>query len=179
MKRCLIYEKMKSLKKFMCLLAMVSVSLWAFCEEDAYQNETEQKALKMAYEMLKVYYPNGELCVSDSIWDENDWYSFISVIKKKDQDFFDNFRMNKGWKYDKPVYSEHIANIFKSEIYDPEKLKYFADFSRPYRGYFLCEIMPLDRQVGIFGSPTTYLFMFHYDENGDIVRLIRQLLHYD
>ena len=78
---------MKTLIRTICLVTAICVSLSAFSQKNAYKGKTEQKALKMAYNLLKVYYPNGELCVSDSIWD-HDWFWYSDEVDKENKKYF-------------------------------------------------------------------------------------------
>lgn len=170
-------KKMKVSKKIICLFTILCVSLCAFSQKNAYKGKREQTALKMAYELLKVYYPSGELCVSDSIWD-HDWWLHMGEVDEENKKYFESYRLEKG-RYDKPVYSKHISKLFENEDFDSGQHKYVADFSAPYRNFIQCVINPINRMVGILGTPTIYVFLFKYDEKGEIVSLSRSLLHMD
>ncbi len=164
---------MKKLLRAIYLVTALCVSLNAFSQKNAYKGKTEQKALKMAYNLLKVYYPAGELCVSDSIWDQ-DWVQFIDEVDKETRKDIEAHYL-KHLKYEEPVYSKHISKLFKNEFCDSCQYKYVADFSAPFKNYIQCEILPIDRMIGILGCPEIFNFLFKYDEDGEIVRMSRHL----
>lgn len=55
--------------KILFLIVFGWASLTMSAKNNIYGNKTEQRAIKMAYTLLQVYYHSNELCVSDSIED--------------------------------------------------------------------------------------------------------------
>lgn len=165
-------------KEKICVIIVFCMPLCGFCQKNAYKSKREQTALKMAYDILKVYYPSNELCVSDSIWDLDYWFYLSTEMDEENRKYFEYYRIiEKGGKYDNPVYSKHIFKLLKNENCDNSKYKYVADFSAPNRNFILCEILPIDRRIGIKGTPIVPVFLFKYDENGEIIQINRHLVN--
>ena len=61
--------------KILFLIVFGWASLTMSAKNNIYGNKTEQRAIKMAYTLLQVYYHSNELCVSDSI-EDLEWFLF-------------------------------------------------------------------------------------------------------
>ncbi len=54
--------------KQLLVFTMLSVILTAFGQDEPDALPAEQKAIKTACEIMKLYYPVGDICFSDSIY---------------------------------------------------------------------------------------------------------------
>lgn len=50
---------------------------------------------------------------------------------------------------------------------------YIAIFSEPYKGMIRCDILPKDRKIGVYGSPTIDAFLFKFTNKGEIYQLYK------
>ena len=172
---------MNARRLFVLVIAMFLLQLPIWSKKTPYGQSIEKTALTNAIKILKVYYPSDDLCVSDSIYDL-EWLYFKHLAKDKDErEFLDSYRMRKEFRWDKPIYSRRIGNIATSLdcMCNIDSKKYVADFSRPYHNMIRCDIMPIDRQIGIYGAPTIPIFFFRYDETGVIIQFERRVLCID
>lgn len=162
---------------FMLTLTLTfSVIPIMYGQDDPYSKPVEQKAIKMAHDILNLYYPGNILCITDSIYD-HDWFGLGRVIDKETDEAIMSYRIEKKFKYNPTIYSKSLATLFNSDTCQCNK--YVADFSAPYKGMIFCYIMPKDRKVGIVGTPTIQSFMFRYDDKGEIYQVTRGLVHCD
>lgn len=81
--------------KVIISLVMLCVSLTILGQGNTYSHKTEQEAIKSAYNVLKVYYPSNELCVSDSIYDL-DWNLFADMVDDKTKQNLISHRIEKN-----------------------------------------------------------------------------------
>ena len=154
--------------KVIISLVMLCVSLTILGQGNTYSHKTEQEAIKSAYNVLKVYYPSNELCVSDSIYDL-DWNLFADMVDDKTKQNLISHRIEKKFIWDSPAYSDEISSLFSSDSCDC--CEYIAEFSEPYKGMIRCDIIPKDRKIGIYGVPRISIFLFKYNDKGDVVQL--------
>lgn len=173
--------------KLFLLLTMLCVSLATVGQgnADAYSQKTEQEAIKLAYRILKVYYPENELCVSDSVYSLH-WPFFSNKVDNKAvQDLISHWKEKIYHKtdhksfYNPTVYSEDLDSIFGSEYIMCGASKYVADFSEPYKGMITCEVLPTDRKIGILGDPQITVFLFRYNEKGEIYQVSKSVVDID
>lgn len=159
------------------LLTMLCVSLTVFGQgnADAYSQKTEQEAIKFAYRILQVYYPYDNLCVSDSIYD-HDWWMGSSWVDAQTKQELVSHRLKKRI-YDPTIYSEYLNSLFGSEYDKCGKSKYVVDFSAPYKNMITCEVLPKDRKIGILGAPEIDVFLFRYNDKGEIYQVIKVIAH--
>lgn len=149
-------------------LVMLCVSLTILGQGNTYSHKAEQEAIKSAYNVLKVYYPSNELCVSDSIYDL-DWNLFADMVDDKTKQNLISHRIEKKFIWDSPAYSDEISSLFSSDSCDC--CEYIAEFSEPYKGMIRCDIIPKDRKIGIYGVPRISIFLFKYNDKGDVVQI--------
>ena len=157
------------------LLVFLGVSLTMPAKNNIYGNKTEQRAIKMAYALLQVYYHANELCVSDSI-EDLEWFYFPGVDNQTKQ-ILDSYRIEKDFIWNDPVYCEKIAAMFGSKVSD--SCTYIAIFSEPYKGMIRCDILPKDRKIGVYGSPTIDAFLFKFNNKGEIYQLYKAIIDID
>lgn len=146
------------------------------CKNNIYGNKTEQRAIKMAYTLLQVYYHANELCVSDSI-EDLEWFLFSGMVDNQTKQILDSYRKEKDFIWNDPVYCEKIAAMFGSEVSD--SCTYIAIFSEPYKGMIRCDILPKDRKIGVYGSPTIDAFLFKFNNKGEIYQLYKAIIDID
>ena len=161
--------------RMLFLLVFLGVSLTMPAKNNIYGNKTEQRAIKMAYALLQVYYHANELCVSDSI-EDLEWFYFPGVDNQTKQ-ILDSYRKEKDFIWNDPVYCEKIAAMFGSEVSD--SCTYIAIFSEPYKGMIRCDILPKDRKIGVYGSPTIDAFLFKFNNKGEIYQLYKAIINID
>ena len=160
--------------KAIYFLIMLFVSLSVYGKGIKKYQKEDLEAIKMAYNILKVYYPSdNELCVADSIYD-HEWYGFIDMVDDKTSQKLESFRIEKKYVWDEPVYSKQLFRIFGPEN---KNCKYVAEFSEPYNQMIRCDILPIDRKVGMSGAPRINVFLFRYDDNGEIYQTSKIIRH--
>ena len=152
---------------------MLCISSALFGQGNAYKRKAEQKAVKFAYEILKVYYPSNQICVSDSIYNGLPWFLFLDYVDEETKKELMSGKILPDNRHTCPVYSKKLASLFVNYNSNCNDYKYVADFSGPYRGMIMCEILPKDRKIGIHGAPRIQEFLFKYDETGEINQVIR------
>lgn len=162
--------------KALLFLFMFCVSMTTFAQGKSYDNEADKKAVQSAFSILKLYYPaEDELCMSDSIYDL-DWSFFQSRVDEKTQIkliHLSYLNLMNGYKFHSPIYSGYLSSLFGSEKCICAKSKYVADFTGPYYNMIMCEILPTDRRIGMLGAPQISMFLFKYDDNGEIYQFTK------
>ena len=156
--------------KVIISVAMLFVSLTIFGQGNKYSHKTAQEAIKFAYNVLKVYYSSNEICVSDSIYDL-DWNLFADMVDDQTKQKLISHRIEKRFIWDSPVYSDEISSLFSSDTCDC--CKYIAEFSEPYKGMIRCDIIPKDGNIGIYGVPRISIFLFKYNEKGEVFQIFK------
>lgn len=162
--------------RILFLIVFGWASLTMSAKNNIYGNTTEQRAIKMAYTLLQVYYHSNELCVSDSI-EDLEWFYFAGMVDNQTQQILDSYRKEKDFIWNDPVYCEKIAEMFGSKV--SNSCTYIAIFSEPYKGMIRCDILPKDRKIGVYGSPTIDAFLFKFNNNGEIYQLYKAKINID
>ncbi len=132
-----------------------------------YSGAIEQKAILGAFDIIRLYYPDNDICVSDSIWDclwDGD------EIDTDTNNLLMANRSAKMYIWLDPVKSDDLTRIFSDHLIGTGQYKYTADFSDPFYGIIRCDVMPVGRRIGIFGSPTIFSWTFRYDTDGNIIQ---------
>ena len=80
--------------KILFLIVFGWASLTMSAKNNIYGNKTEQRAIKMAYTLLQVYYHSNELCVSDSI-EDLEWFLFSDMVDNQTKQILDSYRKEK------------------------------------------------------------------------------------
>lgn len=62
--------------------------------------------------------------------------------------------------------------MFGSKVSD--SCTYIAIFSEPYKGMIRCDILPKDRKIGVYGSPTIDAFLFNPIIKEKFISFIKQ-----
>lgn len=157
--------------KRILLIGMLSVILAVYGQDDPYQRPAAQKAIKMAHDILKVYYPSGDLCFSDSIYD-SDWFG---LGKEVDKEIKEELRLINWVKrfLDAPVYSSTLSSVFGADAC--ECRKYVAEFTAPYKGVIRCEIVPSNDRNPYFGQKP--IFIFKFNDDGEIYEIYKNIMH--
>ena len=159
-----------------CLFALILVSLSLYGQRNYYTKKADKDAIKSAYRILKAFYPDKQLCVSDSIFDL-EWFGYGRYIDSETDHKLDKYRVDKEFVYDKPVRRKGLAKMLNADSCTTDENSFYADFSGPYEGMIRCDIMPLDRRIGILGVPTIDTFLFRYDKDGSISQVTKMLEH--
>lgn len=143
-----------------------------------------REAVKSAYAILKVYYPSNTLCADDTIYTGGWWTPFSCEFDGElkhalaYEKYIEDLKKYAKKEYsDDPVYSEILYSLFGSE--SREGCKYIAEFTAPYRGLIVCDILPIDRGIGVNGAPEIHSFLFQYNDKGEIDRVIRYKVYVD
>ena len=157
---------------YLFVLLLISLSLSG--QSNFYTKKADKEALKSAYRILKAFYPDKQLCVSDSIFDLERWGVDEETKKKAFE-----YRQKKKFEYDKPMLKKGLSKMLNADSRTNDENCFYADFSEPYEGMIICDIMPLDRLVGIRGVPTIDTFLFQYDNDGNINQVTKELVHID
>ncbi len=158
--------------KRILLIGMLSVIFAAYGQDDPYKGPAEQKAIKMAHDILKVYYPSGDLCFSDSIYD-SDWFGLGKEVDKEIREELRLITWVKPPVLEKPVYSSTLSSIFGPDAC--ECRKYVAEFTAPYKGVIRCEIVPSNDRKPYFGQKP--IFLFKFKDNGEIYEIYKHIMH--
>lgn len=77
-----IHKDMALRIKILALLLSVAGAVLA--QEPPYSSEVEQRAIKMAYEIIKVYFPNDDICVDPNIYNAPTGMAYIEEPTDKD-----------------------------------------------------------------------------------------------
>ena len=156
------------------LFAIFSIFLTVRAQEEPYSHPAEQKAVKTACEILKLYYPSGELCCSDSIYDLDWWFRKETGIKNWEEHYLEKLnRIASGEPVDVAVYSSILSSVFGADAC--ECRKYVAEFSAPYKGMIRCDIVPSNDRHPVFGVMP--IFLFKFNENGEIFQFFQRTLY--
>ena len=157
------------------LFAMLSIFLTVRAQEEPYSHPAEQKAVKTACEILKLYYPSGELCCSDSIYDLEWWWLRYEVGKENSEERYLEkiHRIASGEPVDVAVYSSILSSVFGADAC--ECRKYVAEFSAPYKGMIRCDIVPSNDRKPDFGVMP--IFLFKFNENGEIFQFFQSIVY--
>lgn len=154
------------------LFAMLSVILTTLGQDEPYNTPAERKAIKTAYEILKLYYPLGDLCFSDSIYD-SDWFGFSKEVGEEIYQERYMRLLEKGFVADEPVYSSILSSVFGADAC--ECRRYVAEFAAPSWGMIRCEIVPSNDRNPYFGEKPVFLFKFN--EKGEIYQFFQRKIH--
>ena len=162
---------------FLLTLLCCGVSMHA---EDYYADEAARKAVKTAYELLKVYYPEeNQICPSDSVYEDVLPYVPMwqpTASKEDGKIIWDAFlySLDNDMTED-TTHSPTLSELFAPLICHCNESKYVIRFSPPIKNMILCEKWRRDRKVGISGGPDADFkidqFLFFYNDMGEIVQM--------
>ncbi len=96
------------------LIIALCLSLCLYSRDRAYSGKEKREAIRGAYELLKVYYPDS-LCVADSIYDL-EWHVLTDVDEKTQEVLRD--KVGNGHVRTAPVYSKFLHRTFPEETCD-------------------------------------------------------------
>lgn len=161
---------------YLLLTVLVSFTIWG--QDKYYADKIEQEALKKAFEIIQVYYPANTVCASDSVYDL-DWMFAAGGLEKEIREELFQLRLDKHFAFDDPIYSQNIAYLLNTDSCECHDYQYAAEFSAPYKGMIMCDVMPKDRQVGIAGQPAIFTFLFRFENDGEIYQINKSVLHFD
>ncbi|MDE6654083.1 MAG: hypothetical protein K2K37_06820 [Muribaculaceae bacterium] len=155
------------MRKNILLMIVLFLANAIYGKDMPYSGEIERKAVRSAYELLGVYYPDG-LCVSDSIYDL-EWYYLSDVDEKTRNEL--KFKISNDSVRTRPAYSKMLDKMFCREKCGDCDSGCVAMFAKPYKGMIRCEVRP--KGMGIDGESDSSAFLFRYDEYGDVYQVNR------
>nr|MBD5376654.1 hypothetical protein [Bacteroides sp.] len=170
---------------FLLTLLCCGVSMHA---EDYYADEAARKAVKTAYELLKVYYPEeNQICPSDSVHEDVLEYVPLwkSTASKEDGKIIrDAFLYSlDNYNLEDTIHSQTLSELFTPLICHCNESKYVIKFSPPIKNMIFCERWRRDGAVGISGGPDADfeidIFIFFYNDKGEIVQMRKKVLTVD
>ena len=176
---------------FLLTLLCCGVSMHAV---DYYADEAARKAVKTAYELLKVYYPEeNQICPSDSVYEDVSvyWPMWKSNASKEDGKILwntylyslDNYYKNKDTSHSHITHSQTLSELFAPLICHCNESKYVIRFSPPVNNMILCDKWRRDRKIGISGGPdadfTRDILIFFYNDMGEIVQMRKEVITFD
>lgn len=152
-----ILTDMKHLILIICMLATLSAN----AQYAPYSGSLEQKAAKLAFNLIKTYYPGKTVCVSDSIYDL-DWAPYYTDIERRYRNDVPLHNDNRQLINTIPVYSKNLHNLFGDECDSGFQSDYIVAFSSPCKGMFRCDVFPRvpSRRKLSFTVISTFLFQF-------------------
>lgn len=155
------------------LSLFTAVSYAASPKESAYSDSIECKAVKMAYEMVKQYFPDKRICVSDTVYLGNYIYHVEDVPPK----YRRNILTYDG--IDTAVcdyYSENLHKLFHDDLSQNNQGDYTIAFSAPYHRMITCGMSKYGEPYRDYFKGNNYEFLFVYDEDGKITKLSAVIL---
>ena len=160
------------MKRVFYLLIMLWAGLAAHAE-DYYAHEVDQEAVKIAFDIIKLYYPDEKVCVSNVITDEEETLQMFRY-KENDKDYKieDDYINETG----NGTPSEALASLFASESCDCEH-KYTAYFTRPYKNMIACVVRHVNAGSFAVGFERNFLFVFEEYENELIEMIVKKYLY--
>lgn len=150
-----------------------------------FSNEKEKKAVRMAVDIVRGFYPDVQLLVSDTIWDDYWTAGPTKEVNKEFAEILDNHYYERLFSknlFQPPYYSKELHDLFDNINKQSQQrdIKKWIEFFEPYNNVLWCEIRPYIRwKIGIMGEPVIQTFFFRYDENGDIFQVFRSDLLID
>ena len=151
---------------------MLSAILTMFGQDEPYSLPAERKAIETAYHILKLYYPLGDLSVSDSIYDQ-DWIFFENEMGRENwEDLYLNilYKAGLGKPDDETIYSSILSSMFGVDVC--KSRRYVAEFTAPYRGMIRCDIVLSNDRNPHFGEIPVFLFKFN--DKGEIYQFFQK-----
>lgn len=154
---------------------MLCTSITLCGQEDPYRHKAEQKAIKAAYNIIRVYYSDDKLCISDSVYNFGWAWSYSPSVDNETA-------MKLGAaerKYKVCGIKEHYYSESLSQFHCPDTCtcsKLVAFFAEPYKGMITCDITTKDRPLYM-----TYVvkFRFRYNDKGEIYQFTKYGIHVD
>lgn len=152
---------MKHLILIICMLATLSANA-QYAPYSPYFGTLEQKAAKLAFNLIKTYYPGKTVCVSDSIYDL-DWAPYYTDIERRYRDSVPLLNNNLQLRNTTPTYSENLHDLFREECDRGFQSDYIVAFSSPCKGMFRCDVFPKvpSRKKLYYKVISTFLFKFN------------------
>lgn len=150
------------------LLLALLLSSKMLVGQNCYVDSADQTAIKSAYRILKAFYPDKQLCVSDSVFDFDEW-AFKGIIDDEIYKELEAQHIANKYALQDPMYEQGLANLLNADTCISSPNSVYADFSFPYHGMIRCDIMPINRRLAIFGIIPQFLFFF--DAEGAIYQV--------
>ena len=149
---------MKHLILIICMLSALSAN----AQDAPYSGSLEQKAAKLAFNLIKTYYPGKTVCVSDSIYDL-DWAPYYTDIERRYRVSVPLHNDNLQLRNTTPTYSEKLHDLFGDECDRGFQSDYIVAFSSPCKGMFRCDVFPRvpSRKKLYYKVISTFLFKFN------------------
>lgn len=160
---------------FLLLTIFISFTV---CGQDKYYNDkAEQEVLKKAFEIIKVFYPANTVCASDSVYDL-DWMFSAGKLEKEIREELFQLRLDKKYVFDDPIYSQNISYLLKTDSCECHDYQYVAEFSAPYKGLIMCDVMPKEKKIGLL-MPSIFTFLFRFENDGEIYQINKSIICFD
>lgn len=140
-------------------------------KESAYSDSIDCKAAKMAYEMVKQYFPDKRICVSDTVYIKGYCFHYQHVAAKYQKDIqnYDQRDLKTLGEHD--YYSENLHTLFHDDLSLNNKGDYIATFSVPYRRMIICDVYKYGEFYRGYSNREIHEFFFLYDDDGEIIKL--------
>lgn len=151
----------------------VVVTRAASPKESAYSDSIECKAVKMAYEMVKQYFPDKRICVSDTVYLGNYIYHVEDVPPKYKRNILTYDGIDTA---ECDYYSENLHTLFYDDLSQNNKGDYTVAFSAPYQRMIICGISKYGKPYRDYFKGCNHEFFFLYDEDGVIIKLSATIL---
>lgn len=147
-------------------------------KESAYSDSIDCKAAKMAFEMVKQYFPDKKICVSDTVYVMGYEFHIQEVASKYKLDVMDYGINLPRYSYlgINDYYSENLHKLFHDDLSQDNKGDYTVAFSPPYRRMIICDVYKYGRQYRSDANWEMHEFFFLYDEDGEIIKLSATIL---
>lgn len=145
-------------------------------KESAYSDSVDCKAVKTAYEMVKQYFPDKRICVSDSVYIKGYCfhYQYVAAKYQKDIQNYDQRDLKTLGEHD--YYSENLHTLFHDDLSLNNKGDYIATFSVPYRRMIICDVYKYGEFYRGYSNREIHEFFFLYDDDGEIIKLSAAIL---
>lgn len=146
-------------------------------EDMKFSDKAAQTALKTAYEIVKVYYPDS-LYASDSIHDVY-WNGPFGLDEATDKELT-LLMLKQAQKYERPAFfSEFLHTALYDYCCKNCECGNVVKFGLPCKGMLMCEVWPCHGRVGILGGHTVSYFFFRFDDEGEIYQATKGTYIFD
>ena len=144
--------------------------------DSAYSDSIDCKAVKTAYEMVKQYFPDKRICVSDTVYIKGYCFHYQHVAAKYQKDIqnYDQRDLKALGEHD--YYSESLHTLFHDDLPHNNKGDCIVTFSAPYRRMIICDVYKYGEFYRGYSNREIHEFLFLYDEDGEIIKLSAAIL---
>lgn len=137
-----------------------------------YSDPVDQKALAQSAKILRVLYPDINLCFSDELH-EDGWFGWDKRVPPALQDTVYWYWIKRNPEGNPPIFSPYLADILGSDTVQTYEYDAIVKFTEPFCNMIACQVefQPILQLQSDINTTMIQTYLFKYNQNGEIYEM--------